>query len=68
MNLWKMPLFKCQNPFTGELVPVRIVEWDRARKVARVVDPAGDFRHVPFSYFLISSPSPSSSALTSEKA
>lgn len=56
MDLRKRPLLRCLSPFSGELVPVRIVTWDKARKVAHVIDPAGDPRTVPLSWFVLAAP------------
>ena len=50
-DLTKKPLFKVENPFTGDILYVRVVEWDRKRKVAHVVDGSALRRTIPFSFF-----------------
>ncbi len=52
-DLRKYRLWKAQCPMTGTIVSVRIVKWDRDRKVAHVVDPAGNPRTLPFAYFML---------------
>ena len=52
-DLRKYRLWHAQNPLTGEIVPLRIVKWDRNRKVAHVIDPGGNPRTVPFDHFMI---------------
>ena len=51
MNLIKRPELKALNPFTGEVCRVRVLSWDRARRVAHVVDGGLRRRTIPFSYF-----------------
>lgn len=51
MNLIKKPILQARNPFTGRIHQVRVLSWDKARKVAAIVDEGGHKRTIPFSYF-----------------
>ena len=53
VDLRKKPLLKAYDPFTGQVFLVRVLEWDKARKVASVVDGSDTRRTIPFSYLVV---------------
>ena len=52
MDVSKKPLLKIRNPFTGQIVLVRVLDWCRKSRRATVLS-AADMRHtVPLAWFI----------------
>lgn len=51
VNLKKKPILLAEDPFTGLIHRVRVIAWDRQRKVATVIAGGATQHTIPFAYF-----------------